>query len=45
VLEPERLRIPVDRDDADAELLHTLDRAPLMAARGHEEDGLHRRRC
>ena len=40
--EPERLRVAVDGDDAVAELLHALDRAALMAAAAHEQEGLHR---
>ncbi len=37
-LEPERVRVPVDADDAEAELLRPLDRAPLVPARTDEED-------
>ena len=45
--EPERVRIPVDGDDAQAELLRAHDRAPLVAARADEQNrlSLHRRRC
>ena len=34
------VRIAVDRDDAQAELLRPCDRPPLMAAGADEEDGL-----
>ena len=46
-LEPERGAVPVDRDDAEPELLRAPDRAALVAARADEEDGLsaHRGRC
>jgi len=39
-LETERVRIPVDGDDAEAELLRAADRPPLVPARADEEDGL-----
>ena len=36
--EAERVRVAVDADDAEAELLRPLDRAPLVPARTDEED-------
>ena len=45
VREADRLRIAVDRDDAEPELLRAKDGAPLVAAGADEEDGLHRGRC
>ncbi len=39
--QPNRLRIAVDRDDPQPELLGPQDRAPLMAARTDEKDALH----
>ena len=36
---PGRLRVPVDRDDAQPELLRAQDGAALVAARADEEDG------
>ena len=38
--EPERVRVAVDRGDAQPELLRAQDRAPLVAAGADEEDGL-----
>ena len=43
VLEPGRVGVAVDRDDAQPELLRAQDRAPLVAPRADEEDGLHSR--
>ena len=40
--EPRRVGVPVDRDDAHAELLHALDRPALVPAGADEENGLHR---
>jgi hypothetical protein len=40
--EPERVGVPVDRDDAVAELADVLDRAALVAARADEEQRLQR---
>ena len=40
--EPGRVGVPVDRDDAPAELLHALDRPPLVPAGADEENRLHR---
>ena len=37
--EPERVRVPVDRRDAQSQLLRPQDRAALMAAGADEEDG------
>ena len=37
-LQPESVRVPVDADDAEAELPRPLDRAPLVTARADEED-------
>ena len=39
-LEPRGGAVPVDRDDAEAELLGALDCAALMTACSDEEDGL-----
>ena len=41
-LQPERLRVAVDSDHAKALLPRLHDRAPLVAPRADEEDGLHR---
>ena len=40
-LEPERIRVAVDRDDAEAAARGLQDRAPLVAPGADEEDGLH----
>ena len=40
-LEPERVGVAVDRDDADALLARLQDRAALVAPGADEEDGLH----
>jgi hypothetical protein len=40
-LQAERVRVPVDRDDAQAELLRPQDRAALVAPGADEEDRLH----
>jgi hypothetical protein len=46
LVEPERVRIAVDRDNAQPELLRPSDRAPLMPARADEENGsFHAARC
>jgi hypothetical protein len=39
--QPDRLRVAVDRDDPQSELLGAQDRTPLMAACADEEDALH----
>ena len=39
--EPGRVRVAVDRDDAEAELLRAQDRAALVAAGADEEDRAH----
>ena len=39
--EPERVRVAVDGDDAQAELLRAQDRAALMTACADEENGAH----
>ena len=41
--EPRRLGVPVDGGDPQPELLRAQDRAPLMAPRADEENGLHGR--
>ena len=44
--EPRCVGVPVDGDDAGAELARALDRAPLVASRADEEDrARHRARC
>ena len=43
MLEPGRLGVSVDGDDAQSELLRAQDRAPLVAPRADEENGLHSR--
>jgi hypothetical protein len=43
MLEPGRVRVSVDGDDAQSELLRAQDRAPLVAPRADEENGLHSR--
>ena len=45
VREPRRVRIPVDRDDAVAELLHAQEAAALVPAAADEEERGHGRRC
>ena len=40
-LQARRVRVAVDRDDAQAELLRPQDRAPLVPAGADEEDRLH----
>ena len=42
---PERVRVAVDPDDAQALLARLQDRAALVAPRADEEDGLHSGRC
>src|SRR5262249_6656856 len=37
--EPGRVRVPVDRNDPQPELLRAQDRAPLVASRADAEDG------
>ncbi len=44
-LQPERVRIAVDRDDANSLLARLQDRAALVAPGADEEDGLHTARC
>ena len=44
-LQPERVGVAVDRDDADALLARLQDRAALVAPGADEEDGLHGARC
>ena len=45
VREPRRFRIPVDRHDAVAELLHAQEAAALVPAAADEEERRHWRRC
>ena len=44
-LQPERVGVAVDGDDANALLARLQDRAPLVAPGADEEDGLHTGRC
>ena len=44
-LEPERVGVAVDGDDANPLLPRLQDRAPLVAPGADEEDGLHTARC
>ena len=41
IAEPERVRVAVDGQHAQPELLRPQDRVPLVASRADEEDGLH----
>ena len=45
VREPGRFRVPVDGDDAVAELLHAQEAAALVPAGADEEERGHGRRC
>jgi hypothetical protein len=45
VVETGRLLVPVDGDDAMAELPCPVDRPALVPAGPHEEDCCHERRC
>jgi hypothetical protein len=43
VRQTDGVRIAIDRDDPQPEFLRAKDRAPLVAPRADEEDGLHSR--